>query len=114
MYRFAIIDSNRLRREELHRLAAAFFEQRGESVAFVMCGNSDELPAYYDCYLRGDETRVSFQRTQRENPPWECLDRPLERSCFFEVLERWRALPPSETREGGTGRVNRRGTIADR
>ncbi|MEG1858313.1 MAG: hypothetical protein RR216_06195 [Pseudoflavonifractor sp.] len=94
MYRIAIIDQDPEAREETHRLAAAFFEQRGESAAFVIGADTAELPAYYDCYLMGAAERVLVLRTPEETPPWASVKKPLELSEFAAIMAAWRILPP--------------------
>lgn len=91
MYRIAIIEENADAREETHRLAALFFAQRQESVAFVICRDRGDLPEYYDCYLLGDAQSVSILRGS-DKLPWKTVCKPLEQEPFFEMLAAWRLL----------------------
>ncbi|MEG0765318.1 MAG: hypothetical protein RRY65_03990 [Pseudoflavonifractor sp.] len=102
LYRIAIIDQDFTARERTHCLAASFFAQRGESAAFVICAGTEELPAYYDCYLRGDAARVSLLRSAEETLPWHSTEKPLETDAFYAMLSAWRELLQSSDGKEGT------------
>lgn len=98
MYRIAIIESNPDQREQAHRLAASFFAQRQENVAFVICESPDQLPRYYDCYLQGDEQGISLLNAADEVSPFATVKKPLEQNTFFNMLARWQQDAPKTSR----------------
>ncbi|MEG2176712.1 MAG: hypothetical protein RRY97_07525 [Oscillibacter sp.] len=98
MYRIAIIESNPDEREQAHRLAAAFFAQRQENVAFVICESPDQLPRYYDCYLQGDEQGVSILNAADGKSLFAAVKKPLEQDAFFSMLEKWQTHAPKTSR----------------
>ncbi|MEG2679946.1 MAG: hypothetical protein RR949_08375 [Oscillospiraceae bacterium] len=108
MYRIAIIDNDPDARELTHRLAAAFFAQRKESAAFVICENSSGLPGHYDCYLSGESDSLSLRMESEAGAPLEQIQKPVEQEAFFEMLAHWqkdavKAAPRRSVKRGVTG-----------
>ncbi|MEG0944817.1 MAG: hypothetical protein RSF86_14415, partial [Angelakisella sp.] len=60
MYRVAIIEKNPEDREQVHRLVDDFFADHKENAAVVICASLEDLPRYYDCYLVGDDEKITL------------------------------------------------------
>ncbi|MEG1396509.1 MAG: hypothetical protein RSC82_05970 [Oscillospiraceae bacterium] len=94
MYRVAIIEKNPEDREQVHSLVDAFFADNKENAAVVICASLEDLPRYYDCYLVGDDEKITLLCGGQELSQYGAVVKPLQEGEFSALLSRWYQSAP--------------------